>query len=213
MSDAGSLRDWVTGLFLVSGAFFLFVASLGVLRLPDVLIRMHALTKAGALGAGLTFVACAVHFGQVGSVSATLSGARPTGWVYLCRRPRMWTSGRESTSRTKPAAAIHRDSGGSPPPAVGSGGGRRSLIEQKARGTSSGAWCLGQGMVRRFVRSTHSWIESGTVLAMGVLRGIWQARPLIRPAKLNDCPAARDCEAARSGGTQGGGRFTRVAGS
>lgn len=71
MSDAGSLRDWVTGLFLVSGAFFLFVASLGVLRLPDVLIRMHALTKAGALGAGLTFVACAVHFGQVGSVSVS----------------------------------------------------------------------------------------------------------------------------------------------
>ncbi|MDE0103560.1 MAG: monovalent cation/H(+) antiporter subunit G [Bryobacterales bacterium] len=72
MSEAGSLRDWVTGLFLVSGAFFLFVASLGVLRLPDVLIRMHALTKAGALGAGLTFVACAVHFGQAGSV--TISG-------------------------------------------------------------------------------------------------------------------------------------------
>ena len=72
MAEAGSLRDWVTGLCLVSGAFFLFVASLGVLRLPDVLIRMHALTKAGALGAGLIFVASAAHFGETGSV--TISG-------------------------------------------------------------------------------------------------------------------------------------------
>ena len=72
MPDSVSLRDWCTALFLVSGSFFLFVASLGVLRLPDVLIRMHALTKAGALGAGLIFVASAVHFGDAGSV--TISG-------------------------------------------------------------------------------------------------------------------------------------------
>jgi multicomponent Na+:H+ antiporter subunit F len=32
------------------GGFFCFVAGLGVLRLPDVLIRMHASTKAGTLG-------------------------------------------------------------------------------------------------------------------------------------------------------------------
>lgn len=71
MPEPASLRDWATGLSLVGGAFFLFVASLGVLRLPDVLIRMHALTKAGSLGAGLIFVASAVHFGQVGSVTVS----------------------------------------------------------------------------------------------------------------------------------------------
>ena len=69
MPQADSLREWVTAVCLVSGALFLFVASLGVLRLPDVLIRMHALTKAGTLGAGLVFVASAVHFGGAGPVT------------------------------------------------------------------------------------------------------------------------------------------------
>lgn len=72
MAEMGSLRDWITAIVLVSGGFFLFVASLGVLRLPDVIVRMHALTKAGALGAGLVFVAAAVHFRDPASVTVSL---------------------------------------------------------------------------------------------------------------------------------------------
>lgn len=72
MAEMGSLRDWITAIALVSGGFFLFVASLGVLRLPDVIVRMHALTKAGALGAGLVFVASAVHFRDPASVTVSL---------------------------------------------------------------------------------------------------------------------------------------------
>ena len=54
---------------LVTGGFFLFVAGLGILRLPDVMIRIHASTKAGTLGAGLVFVAVAVKFGDAATVS------------------------------------------------------------------------------------------------------------------------------------------------
>ena len=72
MAELGSLRDWVVAVALVLGGFFLFVASLGVLRLPDVIVRMHALTKAGALGAGLVFVASAVHFRDPASVAVSL---------------------------------------------------------------------------------------------------------------------------------------------
>lgn len=43
-------------IFLLLGTLFVFVAGLGVLRLPDVLMRMHASTKAGALGVALTAV-------------------------------------------------------------------------------------------------------------------------------------------------------------
>ncbi len=50
---------------LLAGGFFVFVAALGVLRLPDVFMRMHAATKAGTLGAGLVLVAAAVLFGEL----------------------------------------------------------------------------------------------------------------------------------------------------
>ncbi len=54
--------DLVVAACLLAGGFFLFVAGLGILRLPDVLIRMHASTKAGTLGVGLVFAAAALYF-------------------------------------------------------------------------------------------------------------------------------------------------------
>ena len=47
------MNDIITALLLVFGSLFSFVAALGMLRLPDTVIRMHAATKAGTLGAGL----------------------------------------------------------------------------------------------------------------------------------------------------------------
>ncbi len=54
--------DLIVAACLLAGGFFLFVAGLGILRLPDVLIRMHASTKAGTLGVGLVFGAAALYF-------------------------------------------------------------------------------------------------------------------------------------------------------
>jgi multicomponent Na+:H+ antiporter subunit G len=47
-------------LLLVAGGLFSFLAALGVLRLPDLYTRMHAASKAGAVGAGLLLLAVAV---------------------------------------------------------------------------------------------------------------------------------------------------------
>ena len=55
--------EWLTGFALVGGATFMLIAALGVLRMPDLLTRMHATTKAGVLGAGLTMLGVALHFG------------------------------------------------------------------------------------------------------------------------------------------------------
>jgi multicomponent Na+:H+ antiporter subunit G len=41
--------DVVAGILCLAGGAFAFIAGLGVLRLPDVLTRMHASTKAGTL--------------------------------------------------------------------------------------------------------------------------------------------------------------------
>lgn len=46
------------------GAGFMLVAALGVLRMPDLFMRMHAATKAGTLGAGLLLLAVALAHGQ-----------------------------------------------------------------------------------------------------------------------------------------------------
>ncbi|MFT5485608.1 MAG: multicomponent Na+:H+ antiporter subunit G [Paracoccaceae bacterium] len=62
------MSEIVTSFFIIAGGFFAFAAALGVLRLPDVLTRMHASTKAGTLGCGLILAAAALHFGDTGTV-------------------------------------------------------------------------------------------------------------------------------------------------
>ena len=58
---------------VLAGGFFAFVAGLGVLRLPDVLIRMHATTKAGTLASGMTMVAVAFGFGDPPTVARAVA--------------------------------------------------------------------------------------------------------------------------------------------
>jgi monovalent cation/proton antiporter MnhG/PhaG subunit len=49
----------------LAGVAFLLVAAIGVLRLPDPFMRMHAATKAGTLGAGLVVIFAAVYLGDI----------------------------------------------------------------------------------------------------------------------------------------------------
>ena len=50
MSSALNLFSFVT---IAAGAFFFFAGAVGLLRFPDSLTRLHALTKADNLGLGL----------------------------------------------------------------------------------------------------------------------------------------------------------------
>lgn len=67
------LVEWLIALLLVAGGFFVFAAGLGLYRLPDLMIRMHASTKAGTLGVGLILVAAAVDFGDLGTVAKSIA--------------------------------------------------------------------------------------------------------------------------------------------
>tara|TARA_B100000700_G_scaffold118310_2_gene133084 strand:- start:5629 stop:6036 length:408 start_codon:yes stop_codon:yes gene_type:complete len=49
-------------ILILAGSAFMLVAALGVLRLPDLLTRMHATTKAATLGVSLIMLAVALHF-------------------------------------------------------------------------------------------------------------------------------------------------------
>ena len=50
-------------IFIVSGLFFLLVAAIGVIRLPDVFSRSHAVSLTDSLGAFLMLVGIALYEG------------------------------------------------------------------------------------------------------------------------------------------------------
>lgn len=56
------MNDAIVGILIVCGGAFAAIAGLGLVRLPDVLMRMHASTKAGTLGVGLIVAGVSVHF-------------------------------------------------------------------------------------------------------------------------------------------------------
>jgi len=49
---------------LLLGAGFVFVAALGVLRMPDFYTRAHAATKAGSLGSGVVVLSVALAMAE-----------------------------------------------------------------------------------------------------------------------------------------------------
>ena len=64
-----ALRDGLSILFIVAGAFFYLAGTVGLLRFPDAYTRLHALTKADNLGLALVVLGLLL---QVDSVLAGL---------------------------------------------------------------------------------------------------------------------------------------------
>ena len=62
----------VSGL-LILGASLMLLASVGLLRLPDLPTRMHASTKAGTLGAALTMLAVAVFIPEPAVIARSMA--------------------------------------------------------------------------------------------------------------------------------------------
>ena len=56
--------DYIIAFLLVSGSLFMLVAAIGVVKLQDVYMRMHAITKAASLGAILMLIAVFMRFPQ-----------------------------------------------------------------------------------------------------------------------------------------------------
>ena len=67
------MSEFVSAILLAGGSFFLIATAIGLLRLPDIYMRMHAITKAGTLGVGLVLLAVAVFFGELGVVTRALA--------------------------------------------------------------------------------------------------------------------------------------------
>ncbi|EBA11045.1 monovalent cation/H(+) antiporter subunit G [Roseobacter sp. CCS2] len=59
------MTEIIISIFLLLGGFFALIAAIGILRLPDVLMRMHASTKAGVLGSSLILIAGAIFLQEM----------------------------------------------------------------------------------------------------------------------------------------------------
>jgi multicomponent Na+:H+ antiporter subunit G len=56
------INELISGILLILGAFFMLIASIGMIKLPDLYMRMHAATKAPSLGIFLMVLGIIVYF-------------------------------------------------------------------------------------------------------------------------------------------------------
>ncbi|WP_333662987.1 Na+/H+ antiporter subunit G [Acinetobacter sp.] len=52
--------ELIVSFFVVFGAFFMLVGSIGIIRLPDLFMRLHAPTKSSTLGLGSFLIAAMI---------------------------------------------------------------------------------------------------------------------------------------------------------
>jgi len=71
---AGEWIAYLTGVLCLVGAFFVLVAAIGVVRLDDLYMRMHAASKAGTLGSGVLLVAIALFSSDTSVTLRALAG-------------------------------------------------------------------------------------------------------------------------------------------
>lgn len=58
-----TLREFIAGLFLAGGAFFLLASAIGMLRLTDFYCRLHASGNSETLGVMLSFMGLVIYEG------------------------------------------------------------------------------------------------------------------------------------------------------
>src|SRR5690606_18040263 len=69
-----ALAIYLGCVLLLIGALFCLVAAIGVIRLPDLLSRMHAASKAGAVGGGFILLAVMVMSFDIGVAMRAIVG-------------------------------------------------------------------------------------------------------------------------------------------
>jgi len=66
------MKDLLVAALMVAGGVFMLIAAIGVLRMPDLYIRMHAASKTGTVGVIGLILALAIHSGDLGVITRVL---------------------------------------------------------------------------------------------------------------------------------------------
>ena len=137
--------DILTIVAVSAGAFFFLAGTVGLLRFPDTLTRLHALTKADNLGLGLVVLGLLPRAGSARSGSSSSASGCSSSWPAP-RSPSSSRAPRCATSRRPEHDASGRRGSG------GAGPGRRSLDDRRPRDLRGGR------------RLRHLWLAADTRL-------------------------------------------------
>jgi multicomponent Na+:H+ antiporter subunit G len=67
------MEEVLSAILMIVGAVFMLLAGLGLIRMPDLFLRMSATTKAATLGATSMLLAIAVYFHDLGITSRAVA--------------------------------------------------------------------------------------------------------------------------------------------
>ncbi len=67
------MKEILSIILLIIGAAFIFLSALGLIRMPDLYLRMSASTKSSTLGVGSILIAAAIHFFELGIASRAIA--------------------------------------------------------------------------------------------------------------------------------------------
>jgi len=73
LKNASAMTDFWILLLSSSGALFILLAAIGILRMPDFYLRVSVTTKAATLGVGLILTSAAVAFQQFAVTSRVIA--------------------------------------------------------------------------------------------------------------------------------------------
>ncbi len=74
------MNEILVAALMVVGAFFMFVAGLGILRMPDLFMRMSCSTKAGTIGLGTLLLSLTLYFLDFGVATRAVA---TIGFIFL----------------------------------------------------------------------------------------------------------------------------------
>ena len=74
------MNEILISILLVVGSFFMLVAGLGMMRMPDIYLRMSCSTKAATIGVGTLLFALALYFENLGVATRALA---TIGFIFL----------------------------------------------------------------------------------------------------------------------------------
>jgi multicomponent Na+:H+ antiporter subunit G len=68
------MREWLVIICVLISTFFMLLAAIGVVQMPDVFTRLSVTTKGATLGAGLVLLAVAIFFNDVPIATRAMLG-------------------------------------------------------------------------------------------------------------------------------------------
>ncbi|NMB80582.1 MAG: monovalent cation/H(+) antiporter subunit G [Ignavibacteria bacterium] len=66
------MMEIISSALIILGSLMILISSIGLIRMPDLYMRMSATTKATTLGVGFVLIGTAIFFWEVGIVSRLL---------------------------------------------------------------------------------------------------------------------------------------------